>query len=231
MLWAEFRATRDIRLRERLIEHYLPLARTTAARIFRLRSDNTIPFADYLQYARVGLVEAVDGYDPSREATFETYSSYRIRGAVLNGLGNETEIAAQRAFWRTRMQERAESLKPSDNVSGDEELEALAGMVVGLALGFLLDQEHEQMVDETTEANPYAATALTELRKVMRGMVGKLPGRERLLVERHYFEQREFRAVAQELAVTPGRVSQLHAQALGHLRQLLQAGPDLDFNV
>src|SRR4051812_16515172 len=111
-LWTQFRASRDPGLRGRLIERYLPLARTAATRLFRVRADGSIPFADYLQYARLGLVEAIDGYDPSREASFETYSSYRIRGAMLNGLGHETELTAQRSFWRTRFAERLESLKP-----------------------------------------------------------------------------------------------------------------------
>src|SRR5215468_7623359 len=105
-LWERFRDTRSVPLRGRLIERYLPLARAAAARFYRLRSDDSVPFEDYLQYARIGLVEAIDDYDPSREASFETYSSYRIRGAVLNGLGRESEVAAQRSFWRTRTQDR-----------------------------------------------------------------------------------------------------------------------------
>src|SRR5689334_236422 len=105
MLWERFRDSRERTLRGRLIERYLPLARAAAARYYRLRPDESVPFEDYLQYARIGLVEAIDDYDPRREASFETYSSYRIRGAMLNGLGRESEIAAQRTFWRTRTQE------------------------------------------------------------------------------------------------------------------------------
>jgi DNA-directed RNA polymerase specialized sigma subunit len=41
------------------------------------------------------------------------------------------------------------------------------------------------------------------------------------VIRRHYFDHREFRVIARELTVTPGRVSQLHAQALGHIRELL----------
>src|SRR5262245_12196656 len=122
-LWARFRHSRELTLRGRLIERYLPLARAAAARYYRLRPDDSVSFEDYLQYARIGLVEAIDDYDPGREASFETYSSYRIRGALLNGLTRESEIAAKRSLWRTRIQE-------------------------GLGLAYLLEQVGDDVEDD-----------------------------------------------------------------------------------
>lgn len=226
--WAQFRDSRDPGLRGWLIERYLPLARIAAARLFKLRAENGVPFSDYLQYARLGLIEAIDGFDPTRETSFETYSSYRIRGAMLNGLGRETEISAQRTFWRTRLAERVDSLKPALASTGDQELEELARMTVGLALGFLLDHEKAEVPDETPRANPYAIAEFSQLREVVRTSVARLPQREQLLIRRHYFEHREFREIAREMMVTPGRVSQLHSQALGHIREFLNAAPNFD---
>src|SRR5690349_9249331 len=154
-LWARFTQSRELALRVRLIERYLALARSTAARYYRFRSDDSVPFEDYLQYARIGLVEAIDDYDPGREASFETYSSYRIRGAVLNGLGRESEIAAQRNFWRTRLQEREEP--PAEPAPEVDETES------SLALGFLLEHEGEDVADEALQANPHAAVEHVEL--------------------------------------------------------------------
>ncbi len=156
-LWDRFQNSRDPTLRGQLIEHYLPVARAAAARCFRLRGDSVVPFSDYLQYARMGLIEAIDGFDPTRGASFETYSSYRIRGAMLNGIARESESAAQRSFWRTRVEERIGSLQPSPHSSGDEELEELARMTVGLAIGFLLDSDVTEVADEGPQGNPYAA--------------------------------------------------------------------------
>jgi RNA polymerase sigma factor for flagellar operon FliA len=217
-LWTRFTASRALQLRGRLIERYLPLARAAAARYYRLRSDDSVPFEDYLQYARIGLVEAIDDYDPGREASFETYSSYRIRGAVLNGLGRESEIAAQRNFWRTRLQEREDP--PAEPAPEVEEAEN------GIALGFLLEHEGEDVADEALQANPHAAVEQVELLTLIGTVLEKLPPRERELIRRHYFEQCEFRVIASELALTPGRVSQLHAQALLRIRQFLYSpGP------
>lgn len=205
-LWARFTVSRELSLRGRLIERYLPLARTTAARFYRLRADDSVPFEDYLQYARIGLVEAIDDYDPQREASFETYSSYRIRGAVLNGLGRESEVAAQRSFWRTRTQEAVNVGPPAESVSTES----------GPA-----ERDRDDVPDEAVQANPHIAVEQVELLMLIGTVLEKLPERERQLIRRHYFEQCELRVIASELAVTPGRVSQLHAQALFRIRELL----------
>jgi RNA polymerase sigma factor FliA len=213
-LWAHFIDSRSPALRAKLIECYLRLAHLAAAKFFKLRSDPAVSFSDYLQYARLGLVEAIDGFDPTREASFETYSSYRIRGAMLNGLARESEVAAQRTFWRTRLEERVEQLgTPQDD---DGELVEITRMLAGLASSYFTE-DRDDPVDEAPRSNPHAATELAQLREV----VEKLPARERLVIRRHYFDHREFRVIARELTVTPGRVSQLHAQALGHIRLLL----------
>lgn len=215
-LWAQFIASRSAALRARLIECYLRLAHVSAGKFFRMRTDHAVSFSDYLQYARLGLVEAIDGFDPTREASFETYSSYRIRGAILNGLARESEVAAQRTFWRTRLEERVEQLGPPQTLDAERELEEITRMLEGLASSYFPD-ERDDLVDDAPHSNPHAATELAQLREA----VEKLPARERLVIRRHYFDHREFRVIARELTVTPGRVSQLHAQALGHIRELL----------
>lgn len=218
--------SRQGRHREELIAHYLPLARIWAAKLYRARLDDSVPFDDYLQYARLGLVEAIDRFDPGRQASFETFSSYRIRGAVLNGLGRESELAAQRAQWTAVARERVDSLHPeADRVTAD--LEDLAQLTVGLALGLLLDEESEPS-DPSVAANPYSATELADLRGVVRRLVDRLPDREREIIRQHYFHEREFQLVAQDLGVTKGRVSQLHSQALVRIATLLDQASSLD---
>jgi RNA polymerase sigma factor for flagellar operon FliA len=228
-LWAQFIVSRRDNVREELIAHYLPLARITAAKLYRVRPDDSVLFDDYLQYARVGLLEAIDRYDPEREASFATFSSYRIRGAILNGLGHESEIAAQRAYWSTRTPDRVESLHPAE-VRGTADLDDFVHLTMGLALGFLLDRESEP-VDTSATSNPYSATELAELRRVVRGLVEQLPERERDIVRQHYFHEREFQIIALDLGLTKGRVSQLHSQALRRVAQLLDKSSLLDKRV
>jgi RNA polymerase sigma factor FliA len=227
--WLDFVRTRSRLLRDELVHRYLGLAKMTAARLYQRRADNSVPFSDYLQYARVGLVEAIDSFEPERAVPFEAFSSYRIKGAVLNGLAAESELAAQRTFWSRRARERFESIKQHE-VQNDRRasLEELVNLTVGLALSHVIEHEDGEVIDETLAANPYAVTELVQLKRAVRSLLPSLPERERELIRRHYEDLVEFQQIAAEWGLTKGRVSQLHAQALRRLRQLLGVRPSLD---
>lgn len=227
--WLEFVRDRSAARRDGLIERYLSLAKIMAARLYQRRADNSVSFADYLQYARVGLVEAIDHFDPEREVPFEAFSSYRIKGAILNGLESESEVAAQRAFWARRARDRFESIKEHE-IQGDRRasLEELVNLTVGLALSHIVEHDEGELIDESLAANPYAVTELAQLKRAVRSLLPSLPERERELIHRHYDEHVEFQQIAAEWGVTKGRVSQLHAQALQRLRQLLRLAPRVD---
>lgn len=227
--WHEFRDSRNGTLRDELIQRYLNLAKIMAAKLYQRRVDNSVSFSDYLQYARVGLVEAIDHFEPEREVPFEAFSSYRIKGAILNGLGSESEVAAQRSFWARRARDRFESIKQHE-VHGDRRasLDELVNLTVGLALSHVIEHDDGEPIDESLAANPYAVTELAQLKLAVRSLLPVLPERERELIRRHYEEHVEFQQIAAEWGVTKGRVSQVHAQALQRLRQLLRIGPHVD---
>lgn len=227
--WLEFVRDRHAALRAELVERYLNLAKIMAARLYQRRADNSVSFADYLQYARVGLVEAIDHFDPQREVPFEAFSSYRIKGAILNGLEAESEVAAQRAFWSRRARDRFESIKEHE-VQGDRRatLEELVSLTMGLALSHIVEHDAGELIDESLAANPYALTELAQLKRAVRSLLPALPERERELIRRHYDDLVEFQQIAAEWGVTKGRVSQLHAQALQRLRQMLRLAPRVD---
>src|SRR5215510_6911182 len=93
VLWETFSTSRDARTRSELIEHYMPFAKMIAAKVYGMSGAHASNFDDYLQYARVGLIEAVDRFDAARGVSFEAYAVHRVRGAVLNGVSQESEIA------------------------------------------------------------------------------------------------------------------------------------------
>jgi RNA polymerase sigma factor for flagellar operon FliA len=228
-LWEGLRSASDPRAREQLILHYASFARTVAAGLYRTRSDDSTPFEEYLQYARVGLMESIDRYDGSRGASFETFSSYRIRGAILNGLARETELGAQRSFWRARLAEREESIAPEAIQRPDTatflDFVRLAG---GIAVGLMLDDPDAEPADESPLVDPYLATEVYQARGRVRKLVETLPPRERQIIQQHYFEQREFQQIAAQLGITKGRVSQLHARAIERIREQMDPCPKLD---
>ena len=229
VLWARFHSSRDLGIRERLIARYIGLARIIAATLYGTRSDDTVSFDDYLQYARVGLIEAIDRYDSLRGTSFETYSSYRIRGAILNGLSRETEVRAQRGRRSVRLTEREHSLAGPMFVNPESaSLDDFVNFTVDLAVGFVLEDGLVTCCDESPAANPYMQAEVSQLQVRVREFVEQLPPRERQVLKAHYYDQREFQDIAATLGVTKGRVSQLHSRAVARVRERLSARPKID---
>ncbi len=136
-LWAQFIESRSAALRA-AAHRVLSGARARGRREVLSACGRITPcrFRTICSTRGSGCVEAIDGFDPTREASFETYSSYRIRGAILNGLARESEVAAQRTFWRTRLEERVEQLGPPQSLDAERELEELTRMLEGLASSY-----------------------------------------------------------------------------------------------
>lgn len=215
-LWRRLREQRDTAARRTLIAHYLRLARAIAASLYAMRADDSVEFEEYLQYARVGLMESVDRFDPERDVSFPTYAGHRIRGAVLNGLETTSELAAQKSFRREILKERAESLRGK---SGEDRFAALVDFTISLALGYALEESGVwKEADESEGADPYRVCELRLLQERLTRILGALPERERFVIQAHYVEQRSFQEIATGLGLTKGRVAQLHRSALDLMR-------------
>lgn len=218
-LWELFKSQGNLDAREKLIQRYLPTTQTIAATIYANRTDTSCEFEDYLQFARVGLLEAVERFDPAREAAFETYATYRIRGSVLNGVEKLTELSTQKAQRRRLRRERLKSIR--ERAASDDPFVRMVDLTLNLAIGYLLEESgvwKPGKADRTSD--PYESFELKRLCESMLLLMSVLPERERDLVRYHYFEHKEFTEIAAILNVSKGRVSQLHARAL----KLLQMG-------
>lgn len=216
----------------------MPLVRSIAARLYRWRWGNSVEFGDYLQAGMVGLLEASRRFDASKGAQFTTYASWRITGAILNSLETATEQHQQAAARKRVVQERAASLHTSAEHDADDAPDdadaafaRIAEVAMGLAVGFMLEgsgmfrQGEEAMSDD----DPSAATGMRQLQRRLRHAVASLPVNEQTIVKGHYDENLSFTEIAASLALTKGRVSQLHKQALLHLRAALDREPTISF--
>ena len=222
-LWQRLRAGRDVAARQQLILRYLDLARRIAGMLYAKRKGLSADFEDYLQLARVGLLEAIDRFDPARNANFATFATYRIRGAVLNGLARANEIAAQTAqYRRARLAERAASVGQASTPSAADPLAGAVDVVIGLALAFALDEYgHPEPATDPSPTDPHQLYEVKQLSERLARVVQDLPQRERLIIRYHYFDHLEFIEIGQRLGLSKGRVSQLHARALRLSRDAL----------
>jgi RNA polymerase sigma factor for flagellar operon FliA len=175
-----------------------------------------VDWDDYVQSATEGMLQALERFEPNQGIAFEAYAGQRVRGAVFNQLrvlcDRQGDLATR--SWALRWRERA-SMATTAEEGG---LDAFVSVVVALGIGFLLENDVE-----TAEATDpaYAAESL-ELTTAVRTGVKKLPEKERLIITLHYMNHVPFHEIAAQMGVTKGRVSQLHHQALGRLRQRLR---------
>lgn len=214
-LWDRWWAHREPAARDDLVDVYAAFTRMLAAKCYARRITEGLEFADYLQYGIVGLLEAIDRYDPRAGAKFETFAGYRIQGAILNGVEDLSEVQKQVSVRTQIVRTRNASLAGRE--ANESALEVLARTAIGLAIGFALEDVGMYRADDEGAAMPdnaYSRLELLQLKRQLAEAVSSLPRQERLVIERHYFQQVSFTEIAASLGLTKGRVSQLHQKAL-----------------
>jgi RNA polymerase sigma factor for flagellar operon FliA len=240
-LWRRLRSDGDPAARERLLARHLPYARVVAATYYGRRYHDEIEFGDYLQYASIGLLEAVERFDPERGALFRTFAARRMHGAILNGIERLSEKQQQISARQRMRSQRLQDVKElaQERTGGraaarepEQLLQFVAEVGIGLAIAWML--EGTGMVDDPTRAESvpfYRSAELRQLRARLAQVVESLPAQERTVVQCHYLQDMPFEQVATMLRLTKGRISQIHKQALLRLRGALsqQGGLDVVF--
>jgi RNA polymerase sigma factor for flagellar operon FliA len=223
-LWVRFRTQGDPAARRQLAEIYVSYTRALAARSYSRRMHNEFEFDEYLHFGVIGMMEALDRFDPARGALFKTFATPRINGAILNGLEGLSERQQQIGMRRRLAQERLQSMKEggTGDDGGDQVLNALSEIGVGLALGFLLEGTGMLVSEEShLPDNAYSHLEMRQLRDRLWQMVEEATPREAQVIRRHYLQQQKFEDIAEALQLTKGRISQLHRQGIERLRRMI----------
>lgn len=219
VLWVRWREGREVAARNALVLKYSPWARMVARDVFMRVHSLGDAWHDCVQNALIGLLEAVDRFDPGRGIKFETYARYRVRGAVFNGLRTLRESLAQGSRTYDPTRDVLDRIESFENGATIDPLEAFVATTVGLGLGFLL--EAKSFPDREAPTDAYAELEKDELGTAVTEGIEQLSEREQAILTLHYFHHVPFVDIASQLGVTKGRVSQLHKRALERLRVVL----------
>ena len=213
------------------MKHYLSYARVVAATCYARRLHDEIEFAEYHQLAVVGMIEALDRYDPDGGAQFKTFASRRMHGAILDGLESLTEKQRQIAARKRIRRERLDSLAAARSTAGDivagppNPFDLLMEVAFGLALGYILEGTGMLATESApgTPASPqHEALERRQTASQLRDLLLHLPAPDQSVLRGHYLQQQPFEEIGRKLGVTKGRVSQIHKQALRRMRSLLR---------
>jgi RNA polymerase sigma factor for flagellar operon FliA len=219
-LWERWCTSHDVVARDVLIFKYSPwtrlVARDVYVRVYALRD----AWHDCVQNALIGLLEAMDRFDPARGISFQTYARHRVRGAVFNGVRTLRENLAKGARSYDQMAAALDRMETFDDGETTDPLEAFVGTTVGLGLGFLLEASSVPSHAEGCDA--YAELERAELSTAIAEAMERLPEREQMILMMHYYHHVPFVEISVQLGVTKGRISQLHKRALDQLRSALR---------
>ena len=229
--------------RTQLIEQHLPIVHHVVLQV----AAHFPRYVDRHELARagaLGLVEAAQRFDPTRGVPFDRFAARRIRGAILDSvraadwaprsvrtLGRKLEQIEQELAARTGHPASAEQVADALGLTADE-LVRLRDRVyrsVVLALDHVVstpDDEDLNLIDvlaDRTAIEPEEALETRELLGYLRDAVGLLPERHRIVIIGYFLEGRSSQEIAALLEVTESRISQLRSEALGMLRNGIEA--------
>jgi RNA polymerase sigma factor for flagellar operon FliA len=241
-LWQEYRRTGDRALRDRLILTYAPLVKFVAGRLGASLPAH-VDEQDLVSYGLLGLIGAIERFDPEREIKFETYAIARIKGAIIDEL-RSLDWVPRSVRTRAREIERAiaELERTLLRAPSDEEIAAKLGISTQELEDSLSEISRSSMaaldelwtpsaggdqialidtIEDANGPNPEVSLEQGELREALGEAIARLPEREKLVVTLYYYEELTLREIGEVLGVTESRVSQLHTKAVLRLKARL----------
>ncbi|MBF0547428.1 MAG: RNA polymerase sigma factor WhiG [Candidatus Riflebacteria bacterium] len=236
-LWMRYKHSHDQRIKDSLIMKYASFVKYVAGRI-AVNLPSNVEFDDLVSYGILGLIDAIEKYDPERKVKFKTYAKTRIRGAIfdeLRILDWTPRSIRQKARKLEKAYAKLEGKLGRD--ATDEEIadflkidiselhklfdETKKSLLLSLDEIFYDDEEGSSrfdFVENQKSDNPQLKIEESEAKKILADAISKLNERERLVITLYYYEDLTSKEIGKILGVSDSRVSQLHTKAILRLR-------------
>lgn len=243
-LWRKYKRDSDTQAKEQLVLAYAPIVKYVAGRISSGLPAH-VEEADLISYGLLGLVGAVERFEPERHIKFETFAMTRIKGAIIDELRSMDWVPRSVRAKMRRIEEVNAELEnkyqrsPTDEeiadaleISVDEFHDALT--LISTSSVVALDEmwtvsdssgDRVSLLDTIGDAkadDPVKSIDKDEVKDSLADAVSKLPEREKLVVALYYYENLTLREIGEVLNVTESRVSQLHTRAVLRLKGRLK---------
>src|SRR3954464_13442488 len=245
-LWREYTKSKDQGVRDRLILTYAPLVKYVAGRLGSGLPAH-VDDEDLASYGLLGLMGAIERFDPTRDVKFETYAMGRIKGSIIDELRSLDWVPRS---VRSRAREIERTIGELEARLGraptDEEIAQKIGITTEELNDSLSDISRSSIaaldelwtisgdtgdqvslldtIEDSEGPQPQTALAQTEMREALGEAIARLPEREKLVVTLYYYEELTLREIGEVLGVTESRVSQLHTKAILRLKARLSGG-------
>lgn len=225
--------------KEQLILEYAPTIKYIAQRL-AMRLPESVELDDLINAGVIGLMDAIEKYDPSRDNTFKTYAEFRIRGAMLDDLRDLDWVPRSVRQKETALERAYETLehrlgRPAHDVEVAEflglelaDLQEWLSQVRGVSLLSLeapglrdSDGGSVNLLDVITSAtdnDPAQAIQEQHLQAFLAEAIDELSHQEKVVISLYYYEELTMKEIGKVLEITESRVSQIHTKVLLNLR-------------
>ncbi len=231
-IWEEYARTQNPSLKRDIVTAYMPLVKYVVGKMGTPapQVDSVIREGDLIQFGMLGLLEAIERYEPARGVKFETYAIPRIRGMVQDEL--------RKLDWVPRSVRRKTRI--ADRIAQEAETLVTGTLAEKLAiteeeLRALMDEVHRAHPEPHRETEGYSLDDIPsdeedqlehlgdqEARTTLMGLIERLPDRQRLVVTLYYYENLTFKEIAGVLGLSDSRVFQIHATVIRDLRDKMR---------
>jgi RNA polymerase sigma factor for flagellar operon FliA len=235
-------------LKEDIVLEHAPLIRYIVNRI-AVRLPSHIDLDDLHNTGVIGLMDAIEKYDPDKNCKFKTYAEFRIKGAILDQLrsldwvprsvrqkGRKLEKAYGEVEQRLGRSANEDEVADSLGLELDK-FHTLINQVRGISLvnleeirGANSDGDRAgtfaDIIEDVHSENPFASLKLMETKHVISDTIGSLPEKERLVISLYYYEDLNMKEIGNILGITESRVCQIHTKSVMRLRSKLKGMVD-----
>ncbi|MCH2136657.1 MAG: FliA/WhiG family RNA polymerase sigma factor [Phycisphaerales bacterium] len=239
-VWREYRDAPTEVMRNKLVEHYLPLVRSVAERLHS-RLPNEVDVDDLSSSGLFGLLDAIAAYDPERGVRFETYCTQRVRGAIFDEL-RAMDWVPRLVRSRTSKVDRCRKELEMElgRAATDDEISARLGVddaeykkitrdakpvgVVSMNRRWSSDGDGREgrevdVVRDTRQVNPVMKLQRDDLKHLLTKGLSRA---ERLIIVLYYYEEMTMKEIGVTLDLSESRVSQMHSSVLARLKAQMQ---------
>lgn len=222
--------------REQIIKDYVPLVKFVAHRISS-RLPSHVELDDLIHSGILGLMDAIEKFEPARNIKFKTYAELRIKGAILDGLRDLDWVPRSLRRKKKDIENAYHLLEQQmGRAATDEEvavhlgipleelhknLDELKGVTLGTFVEVGEDGEGESIISfvpDPDAEDPHHTFQAAELREILQVAMDVLPKKEKFVVQLYYFDELTMKEIGTLLNITESRVSQLHTKAMLRLR-------------
>ena len=236
-LWREYSKDKTQETRDKLIMACLPYVKVCACRlaIYATPSQDT---NDLVNAGIIGLMDALERYDPAKGASFKNYSSIRIRGAIMDEIRSMDWVPYSTRDKARKIEKAMQNLEQNgDEAPTDDNLAKAMDMslekyhktlleVSRMTISLLEDAFQDGDVFDASgdafAADPESEMVKSEMVGVMGNAIERLPEKERLVITLYYYEEMTMKEIGKVLNISESRVCQIHSSATLRLHTRLK---------